>query len=220
VTAIPAEAPRDGVDKRNYNGPMKDARDPHPLRGDALVVVDVQRDFLPGGALGVTGGDEVIEPLNRCIRWFERSGLPIFATRDWHPRNHCSFHERGGPWPPHCVAGTEGAAFAPRLLLPAGARVISKATEPELDAYSGFQGTTLAGDLRALGCVRVFIGGLATDYCVCATAMDAIAAGFAVVVLEDAVRPVELHPGDGARALGRITLAGGILAPVATVLAD
>lgn len=192
--------------------------DLHPQRGDVLVVVDVQRDFLPGGALGVAHGEQVIEPLNRCLRRFDRLGLPVFATRDWHPRNHCSFREQGGPWPPHCVADTAGAAFPASLWLPAGVRIVSKATEAARDAYSGFQGTALADELRALECVRLFIGGLATDYCVGATALDALAEGFAVVVLEDAVRPVELQPGDGARMLQRVAQAGGILAPVGAVL--
>lgn len=168
--------------------------------GDALVVVDVQRDFLPGGALAVAEGDQVVPLLNRYIARFEQAGLPTVFTRDWHPANHCSFRAQGGPWPPHCVAGSEGADFAPGLVLPATGHVVSKATTAEADAYSGFQGTTLAAWLRDRGCRRLFIGGLATDYCVRETVCDALAAGFAVVLLRDAVRAVEVQPGDGARA--------------------
>ncbi len=179
-----------------------------PRTGDALVLVDVQNDFLPSGALAVPRGDEVVAPLNRSIGEFERQGLPIFATRDWHPRDHCSFRAQGGPWPPHCIAGSQGAEFAARLQLPHDVHIISKATRPDTDAYSGFQGTDLAQQLRRLACTRVFIGGLATDYCVRATALDALAAGFEVVVLVDAVRAVDVHPGDGQRALQEIGARG------------
>lgn len=182
-----------------------------PGAQDALVVVDVQNDFLPGGALGVPHGDEVIAPLNAVLRAFAAAGRPIFATRDWHPANHCSFQARGGPWPPHCVAGTPGAAFAAALELPAAAVVVSKADTPERDAYSGFAGTDLGERLSALGVRRIVIGGLATDYCVLNTALDASAAGFQVVVLEDAVRAVDVAPGDGARALERMREAGAAL---------
>jgi len=179
-----------------------------PESGDALIIVDVQNDFLPGGALAVPRGDEVIAPLNVCAAAFAAGHLPVFATRDWHPDRHCSFREQGGPWPPHCIAGTPGAEFPPGLRLPSGARVVSKATRPETDAYSGFQGTELAGQLRDAGVRRVVIGGLATDYCVRATALDALAAGFAVVVLADAVRAVEVQPGDGKRALAELSARG------------
>jgi nicotinamidase/pyrazinamidase len=176
--------------------------------GDALIVVDVQRDFLPGGALGVAGGDGVIPVFNRvlaqCVRW----RLPIYATRDWHPPDHCSFRHRGGSWPPHCLAGSAGAEFAAGLQLPADVHVVSKATRPEADAYSGFQGTDLALRLRRDGCRRVVIGGLATEYCVRATALDALQLGFEVVVLEDAIRPVDVSPGDGARALAELMARG------------
>ncbi len=179
--------------------------------GDALIVVDVQRDFLPGGALGVPAGDEVIAPLNRAVGVFERAGLPIFYSRDWHPANHISFKAQGGPWPRHCVAGTEGAAFAPTLRVTANANVISKATTAERDAYSAFQDTTLASQLRATGVRRVFVGGLATDYCVKATVLDAKREGFDVKVLRDAVRAVEVQPGDGQRALQEMQQSGAQL---------
>lgn len=176
--------------------------------GDVLIVVDVQSDFLPGGALGVPGGEAVIEPLNRYIEAFARGGHPVLLTRDWHPRDHCSFRPQGGRWPAHCVAGTKGAEFAPNLVLPPTARVVSKATRSDEEAYSAFQGTDLAARLRDLECTRVFIGGLATDYCVRATALDARAAGFEVVVLKEAVRPVNVDPGDGQRALQEMSASG------------
>ncbi len=183
-----------------------------PERGDALIVADVQSDFLPGGALGVPKGGEVIAPINRCARVFEREHLPVFATRDWHPFDHCSFRQQGGPWPAHCIAGTSGAEFARELQLPAGTQIISKATRREAEAYSAFEGTDLAQRLRDAGCRRVFVAGLTTDYCVRATALDARAAGYEVVVLEDAVRAVDVHPGDGKRALAEMSSAGTILA--------
>src|SRR3990172_9324815 len=117
--------------------------------GDALIVVDVQIDFLPGGSLAVPAGDEVVPVLNRYLGAFHAKSLPIFATRDWHPVNHCSFKAGGGPWPPHCVAGTAGAAFAPGLKLPPETTTISKATPPDKDAYSGFEGTDLEARVRA-----------------------------------------------------------------------
>lgn len=169
-------------------------------RGDALVVVDVQRDFLPGGALGVPEGDRVVSVLNRYIALFRDQALPTVFTRDWHPADHCSFHDQGGPWPPHCIAGSDGAAFAPGLDVAATAEVISKATEAQADAYSGFQRTGLGELLHRLGCGRLFIGGLATDYCVLATVRDALADGFEAIVLRDAIRAVNVHPGDGERA--------------------
>mgnify|MGYP000962780689 CR=1 FL=1 len=185
-----------------------------PQRGDALLLVDVQNDFLPGGALGVPEGDAVIAPLNECAARFAQLGLPVVASRDWHPPDHCSFRPQGGPWPPHCVAGTPGAAFAATLRLPPATIVVSKATDPAVDAYSAFQGTGLAESLAALGCRRTWIGGLATDYCVRATALDAMAAGLQVLVLATAVRAVDVRPGDGARALEELRDRGAtIVAP-------
>lgn len=178
---------------------------------DALIVVDVQRDFLPGGALGVPKGDEVVAPLNRVIQAFGRARRPIYYSRDWHPANHCSFREQGGPWPPHCIAGTAGAGFAPALRFPADAIVISKATTPQKDAYSAFEGTTLAKQLEVAGVRRVFVGGLATDYCVKATVLDARRNGFDVELLRDAVRAVEVKPGDGQRAIQEMKQSGAHL---------
>jgi nicotinamidase/pyrazinamidase len=168
--------------------------------GDALIVVDVQNDFLPGGRLPVPHGDEVIAPLNRYLAAFHARGLPIYATRDWHPEDHCSFTAQGGQWPPHCVAASPGAAFAPALALPPETTVISKATTARQEAYSGFQGTDLAARLSDQNVRRVFVGGLATDYCVLNTARDAIRTGFQVCLLQDAIRAVNVRPDDGARA--------------------
>lgn len=179
-----------------------------PEAGDALLVVDVQNDFLPGGNLGVPDGDAVIPVLNRYIETFAEKGLPIFFTRDWHPEKHCSFEAQGGPWPVHCLADSEGAAFAADLAMPDGAVVVSKARSPDKDAYSGFEGTDLAARLRARGANRVFIGGLATDYCVLNTVMDALSHGFEVCLLEDAIRAVNVDPGDGAKAVAKMTDGG------------
>lgn len=171
-----------------------------PESGDALLAIDVQNDFLPEGALAVPDGDAVVAPLNAYIERFQREGLPVFFTRDWHTPDHCSFRDRGGPWPPHCIAGSPGAGFAPGLHLPPGAIVVSKATTAEKDAYSGFQGTALDAELKRLGVGRVWVGGLATDYCVLNTVRDALALGYRVVLLADAIRAVDVKPGDGAAA--------------------
>ena len=180
-----------------------------PLQpGDALVLVDVQNDFLPGGSLPVSDGDEILEPLNELIERFETAWLPIVATRDWHPANHVSFAERGGPWPPHCVQGTEGAQFHEDLRLPSETIVISKADTPDKDAYSGFEGTDLHERLQALGVKRLFVGGLATDYCVLNTVLDASKLGYDVVVLHDTVRAVNVEPHHGDEAMGAMADAG------------
>jgi len=170
----------------------------HPQPGDALLIVDVQNDFLPGGSLAVPHGDEVVPVLNRYLRAF--AALPVYATRDWHPERHCSFRAQGGIWPPHCVAGTHGAQFAAALQLPPSAVVISKATTAEQDAYSGFQGTGLDDRLRAANICRLFIGGLATDCCVLSTVRDALKLGYRVLLLADAIRAVDAQAGDGLRA--------------------
>jgi len=178
------------------------SRETSPVRlaaGDALVVVDLQNDFLPGGALAVPAGDRVVPVLNRYLQLFADRSLPIFATRDWHPANHCSFREQGGPWPPHCVANTPGAAFAPELALPATAVVVSKGTDPQREAYSGFQGTDLAQRLRGDGVRRLFVGGLATEFCVLATVNDAIREGFSAFLLLDAIQGLDIQPGDARR---------------------
>ena len=183
-----------------------------PLQpGDALLVVDVQDDFLPGGALGVPAGDEVVPVLNRYLAEWRARGLPVFATRDWHPPGHCSFRERGGPWPPHCVAETLGARFASALDLPPTTVVISKGTASDQDAYSGFQGTDLDDRLRRAGVRRAFVGGLATDYCVVSTVRDALARGYQTVVLTDAIRAVNVQPDDGRKAEEEMARLGAVL---------
>jgi nicotinamidase/pyrazinamidase len=178
--------------------------------GDALLVVDVQRDFLPGGALAVGDGDAVVPVLNRYIALAQRRAMPVFASRDWHPTKHCSFKAQGGTWPDHCVAGTPGAEFAPGLELPREATVISKATSEDADAYSAFAGTDLARELRDRGVKRLLVGGLATEYCVLNSVRDALKEGFAVLLLADAIRAVNVKQGDGERARREMEQAGAV----------
>lgn len=168
---------------------------------DALIIVDVQRDFCPGGALPVPEGNKVVPVLNKYIKTFRRAGAEICATRDWHPPNHSSFKAYGGIWPPHCIRGSEGAQFYPSLILPEGVKLISKATDPSEEAYSGFEGTKLEEALGKKGVKRVFVGGLATDYCVKSTVLDALHLGFKTILLVDAIRGVNLKPGDSERAI-------------------
>ena len=185
---------------------------PYPILspGDALLIVDVQNDFLPGGALAVPRGNRVIPALNRYLERFKSKGLPIYATRDWHPPNHCSFKGQGGLWPAHCVAESPGARFAEDLNLPPDTLIISKATTADQEAYSGFAGTDLAKCLRSAHVQRLFIGGLATDYCVLNTVEDALAAGFQVFLLADAISAIDARPGDGERACEQMRLQGAI----------
>lgn len=176
--------------------------------GDALILVDVQLDFLPGGSLAVPHGDEVVPALNHYIAVFRRLTFPVVATRDWHPPDHCSFKAQGGIWPPHCIAGSDGARFASLLDLPCEARIVSKATMRDKDAYSGFEGTDLDDWLKGSGIRRVFIGGLATDYCVLNTVRDALRLGYAAFLLQDAVRAVDVAAGDGERAIAEMRRLG------------
>lgn len=171
-----------------------------PQPGDALIVVDVQNDFLPGGNLAVAHGDEVVPALNRYLGAFHTHGLPVYATRDWHPPGHCSFQAQGGPWPPHCIADSPGAAFAAQLRLPPETVVISKAERVDKDAYSGFEGTDLDARLKRAGARRLFIGGLATDVCVLNTVRDARKLGYEVFLLTDGARAVNVNPDDGRKA--------------------
>ncbi len=181
-----------------------------PQQGDALLIIDAQKDFLPGGRLAVPDGDQVIAPLNDWISRFTSAGLPVFATRDWHPADHCSFQPHGGPWPPHCVAGTDGAAFADGLKLPADATIVSKATRKDADAYSGFAGTELHLLLLQRGVLRLFVGGLATDYCVLNSVRDALRLKYGVQLLTAAIRAVNVQPGDGTRAVAEMIAAGAV----------
>ena len=182
------------------------------------MVVDVQRDFCRGGALAVKGGDEVVPGLNRVIEASERSGFPIFFTRDWHPRDHISFRDRGGPWPPHCVQGTPGAEFHPDLIVPSNAVVVSKGDDRDAEAYSGFQGTDLQARLKKSGVEEIFLGGLTTDYCVKESTMDARKGGFAVNVIEDCIRAVNVKAGDGAMAIEEMRRAGAELTKSSAVI--
>ena len=191
---------------------------------DALVIVDAQKDFCPGGALAVADGDRIIPVLNRYIEIFAKSGCPIFATRDWHPAKTNHFKDYGGPWPVHCVQGTPGAEFHPALSL-GTSRVLSKGMAADEDSYSGFQasnssGTRLADLLRRNGVERIFVGGLATDYCVKHTVLDGLKQGFKVVLLADSVRAVNLDPDDGAVAIDEMVRAGAIRVDETTGLPD
>lgn len=172
---------------------------------DALLLVDVQNDFLEGGSLAVPGADTILPVLNKYLSLFTDRSLPIIASRDWHPAGHCSFVENGGQWPAHCVADTAGAAFSQSLVLPDSCYVVSKATTADHEAYSGFDGTALTSYLQQQGVKRLFIGGLATDYCVLQTVSDALKNGFAVVLLVDAIRAVDVQSGDGAQAIAKMT---------------
>ena len=174
---------------------------------DLLLIVDPQVDFCPGGALAVPGGDSIFPAVNRLAL-----ELPLVAaSRDWHPSDHVSFTAQGGPWPVHCQAGTSGARFHPALNLARIRRVFSKGTDSTREAYSAFDGTDLAEWLRKQGVHRMLVAGLATDYCVRATVLDAIREGFEVTVLEDGVGAVNVTPGDGDRALAEMRAAGATI---------
>jgi nicotinamidase/pyrazinamidase len=199
--------------------------------------VDVQHDFLPGGNLGVPGGDAVVVAMNKYIGKFIAANLPVIATRDFHPEDHVSFKAQGGTWPPHCVAGTIGAAFPHDLRLPQDVIIISKGTATDKDAYSGFEGCirhqndlpeymwdkfskeehpSLAAVLKTLEINRVFIGGLATDYCVKATVLDGCNTNWGasenkrVYYLADASAAVNINEGDKEKAEKEMEEAGAI----------
>jgi nicotinamidase/pyrazinamidase len=176
----------------------------------ALIVVDVQNDFCPGGSLAVPEGDQVVAPLNKLIEEFLKRGEPVFKTRDWHPAKTKHFAAYGGTWPVHCVQNTKGAEFHPDLLDSPHIRVVSKGLG-DTDCYSGFDETDLALQLRRLGVEEVWVGGLATDYCVKSTVLDALKKGFRVKALTDAMRAVEVNPGDGERAIAEMRAAGAEL---------
>lgn len=185
----------------------------------ALVVVDVQNDFCPGGALAVPGGDQVVPVLNEWLRRFREEGLPVAFTLDWHPADHCSFAAQGGIWPPHCIQDEFGSAFHPGLHVPAPSEqvaVFKKGLLAGQEAYSGFEGRldgdsdgpTLGEWLKSRGVTRLYVGGLATDYCVKATVLDGLKQGFSVTLLRDAVRAVEVNEGDGDKAVAEMQAAG------------
>ena len=184
---------------------------------DALVLVDPQIDFCPGGALPVVDGDKIMPILNQYIEKFRRAGVPIFATRDWHPEKTSHFNTGGGPWPPHCIQGSKGAQFHPHLKFPLEAVIVSAGMGSDEDGYSGFlgrddSGAQLADLLRQRGVERIFVGGLATDYCVKHTVLDGLKQGFKAVLLEDAVRGVNLRPGDSKQAIEEMVRSGAEVA--------
>jgi nicotinamidase/pyrazinamidase len=173
----------------------------------ALIVVDVQNDFCPGGALAVARGDEVVAPLNRLLDVFLANGEPVIKSRDWHPAITKHFADYGGTWPVHCVQNSRGAEFHPELRDDPRIQVVSKGLG-DTDCYSAFGETDLASRLRQQGVAEVWVGGLATDYCVKNTVLDALKLGFAVKAVESAMRAVDLNPGDGERALAEMRAAG------------
>jgi nicotinamidase/pyrazinamidase len=183
---------------------------------DALLIIDFQNDFCPGGALAVKGGDEIAEPVRRLIESGEFD--LILATRDWHPADHASFDREGGPWPPHCVQGTPGAELHETLADVHLDAIVDVGREPEDQGYSGFEKSDLALILRDAGVKRVAVCGLATDYCVRASTLDAVAEGFEVTLVRDAVRAVDVQPGDGDRAIEEMREAGARVADSAELV--
>lgn len=189
----------------------------------ALLIVDMQVDFCPGGALPISGGDEIVPRLNAYIGLFRKAKRPILASRDWHPEQTAHFVTQGGPWPPHCVQGTEGAAFHPDLALPEDALIVSKGMGRDEDAYSAFQARdeerrSLVDRLRALQVKHLYVGGLALDYCVKASALDASKEGLDATLLIDATRAVNLDPHDAELAIEELVRWGVQLATFETLL--
>jgi nicotinamidase/pyrazinamidase len=177
-------------------------------RTDALIVVDVQNCFCPGGELPVEEGDKVVPIINQYISKFQKARAKIYATRDWHPQDHQSFKEYGGIWPPHCLKESKGAEFRSDLKLPKGTTIISTGDKPHVDGYSGFDHTNLERKLNEDGVDRVFVGGLATDYCVKYTVLDAVEKDFETVLLIDAVKGVNRKSGDAERAIDEMMKTG------------
>jgi nicotinamidase/pyrazinamidase len=188
----------------------------------ALLIVDVQNDFCPGGALAVPAGDRVVPALNGCIARFTAAALPVYASRDWHPEDSRHFSTGGGPWPVHCVRGTRGAAFHAGLELPASAIVVTKGCHPDADGYSAFEGEVQAGesfgtDLARRGVDHLVVGGLATDYCVRHSVLDALKTGLRVTVVSDGIAGVDVRPGDSVRAIAEMQAAGARFVPASEV---
>jgi nicotinamidase/pyrazinamidase len=188
----------------------------------ALLIVDVQNDFCPGGALDVPEGDRVVPVINELAARFSAAGHPVLASRDWHPPHTSHFVAGGGPWPEHCVAGSPGAAFHPDLRLPTGTLVFDKGVDPCAHGYSAYEGKTQAGEglaeaLARLGVERLVVAGLATDYCVKQTVLEARRLGLDVVVVSDAVRGVDVRAGDSAHALNEMAAAGATLAAASSL---
>jgi nicotinamidase/pyrazinamidase len=164
--------------------------------GDALIIVDVQKDFCEGGALAIQGGNAIVPVLNRWIAAARRAPVPIYASRDWHPQRHPSFMEFGGKWPVHCLQDSDGAKFHDELELPASAVIVTKGVRFDRDQNSAFDGTGLVAELRRSGINRLWVGGLAQDVCVCATVLDARREGFETIVIADATMPVTREGSD------------------------
>lgn len=189
----------------------------------ALLIVDLQNDFCGGGALAVADSDAVVPVMNRLAARAAALGLPVYASRDWHPIDSMHFDDNGGPWPAHCVAGTAGARLHPDFALPSGAMIVTKGAARDDHGYSAFDGTvagrgTLLDDLRRRGVDHLVVGGLATDYCVRASVLDARRHGFGVTVVGDGVRAVNRVEGDGARALEQMREAGAHVTPASEIL--
>jgi len=179
----------------------------------ALLIVDVQNDFCPGGALAVPGGDRIIPILNQYIKLFHKTKLPIFASRDWHPKVTKHFKEFGGPWPVHCLQDSRGAKFHPDLNLPSTTIILSKGMDPKKDSYSAFQGVDKEGHsflqiLKKFNIKELYVGGLATDYCVKSSALDALKLGFEVKLLTDAMKGVNLKADDSKNAMEEMVKGG------------
>lgn len=189
-------------------------------KNSALLIVDVQNDFCPNGSLAVPEGNRVIPVLNRYIALFREKGLPIFASRDWHPEKTSHFKPFGGIWPVHCVQGSDGANFHPDLQLPPDVVILSKGMAPQQDDYSAFQGVTDSGAcfpdiLRERRISKLYVGGLATDYCVKESVLEGLRRGLAVTLLEDASRGVDLEPGDSEKAVAAMKAVGALTASFA-----
>ncbi|HZV83292.1 MAG TPA: bifunctional nicotinamidase/pyrazinamidase [Geobacteraceae bacterium] len=192
-------------------------------RDSALIIIDVQNDFCPGGSLAVPEGDTIVPVINRCIDSFSGGHLPIIASRDWHPAKTSHFREFGGIWPPHCVQVTPGARFHPDLHLTDQTVIVSKGMDPDRNDYSAFRamdprGMELGQILRERGVSRLYVSGLATDYCVKETVLDALHLGLEVTVIKDAVRGVDLQSGDSNRAIEEMVAAGARVATSEEVL--
>jgi len=192
------------------------------MPAEALIIVDLQNDFCPGGSLAVPRGDDIIPAVNDWIARIEAAGQRIVFTRDAHPANHISFQARGGPWPPHCVPGTPGFEFHPALYIPSDAVIFHKGFDPDQDAYSGFEGVLVdsAGHYTDLGLAEwlrqhdvttVYVAGLATDYCVRATVLDALREGFSTRVIRAAIRGVDVTAGDSDRAIREMQEKGALM---------
>ncbi|HBG46187.1 MAG TPA: bifunctional nicotinamidase/pyrazinamidase [Deltaproteobacteria bacterium] len=188
----------------------------------ALLIADLQNDFCPSGALAVSEGDKIVPVVNEYISLFRSAGLPVYLTRDWHPPVTVHFKKYGGVWPPHCVQGTKGAEFHPDLDVTGYNAIITKGDNPDEDSYSAFSGHDDSGRrlldaLRRENVTELYVGGLATDYCVKQSALDGLEEGFKVTVLLDAVKGVDLTPGDSARAIDEVKRKGGKTATIDTI---